>query len=549
MKAYPFLLGLLILFGFICAVQAQDFVPGEIMIDIKHEYLPIALSPNGGGVIETGLPSIDSLNILYSVYAFQTPVDTSSQVSRGFFFLKFPDSLDVETVITSYRADIHVTKASLNYILHPDVTPGDFYFYQQWGLSKIKCPDAWRYTNGLPTVVIDIIDGGTDYGHPDLVKNVWQNLGEDADADGRTIEWDANQNKWVLDTGDLDAYDSDNNLYPDDLVGWDFSDEGDADPQPSYWNEWQDHGDKTAGTAAAVTDNRISLDEATWIAYSDTNSVAGASWFSRIMIGRTFDQQDAINAIDYAIDNGARIISMSWSNTVDNGMLHDKLDEAWGAGLLLIASAGNDSGEVIKYPGAYSSVIAVAATDQSDVKTDYSNYGSWVDICAPGFNVTPSRASHWSYYYYDFSFQGTSASVPLVAGVAALVWSCSLSATNAEVRNALENTADDICSLPGNQGRPWCSPYSKLGHGRVNALEAVKVFRPVPFPPGDCNHNFVVDQADAIFILNYLFYGGSLPDPVCIADTNADGIVNLGDALVILSYLFHGGPAPQDGCI
>jgi subtilisin family serine protease len=552
MKAHPLFLWLLILLGLVCVVEAQDFVPGEIMIDIKHEYLPIAPSANGSGVIETGLPSIDSLNILYGVYAFQTPVNTSSEVSRGFFFLKFPDSLDVQRLIASYRADIHVTKASLNWIPHPDVTPGDYYFYQQWGLSKMKFPDAWRYTNGLPTVVIDIIDGGTDYGHPDLVKNVWQNLGEDADADGRTIEWDANQNRWVLDPGDLsDEVDNDDNGYRNDLVGWDFWNEGDADPQPSNepWNEWRDHGDKTAGTAAAVTHNRISLDEATWIAYTDTNSVAGASWFSRIMIGRIFDNQDAINAIDYAIDNGARIISMSWSDTADNALLHDKIDEAWEAGLLLIASAGNDYGEVIKYPAVYSNVLAVAATDQNDVKTDYSNYGAWVDLCAAGFNVAPSRASRWSYYYYDFSFQGTSTSCPFVAGVAALVWSCSLSATNAEVRNALESTADDICSLPGNQGQPWCAPFNKLGHGRVNALEAVKVFRPVPFPPGDCNHTFYIDEGDAIYLLNYLFQGGPQADPVCIADTNADGRVNLSDALVILAYLFRDDPPPQDGCI
>ncbi len=338
----------------------------------------------------------------------------------------------------------------------------------------------------------------------------------------------------------------------DDLVGFNCyyepSDGNGWDPGTNY-PSWGDHGTGTAGTAAAVTDNWLSEEEANLVCDNKTGTVAGTSWFSKIMITKIHGMDaSAIRAIRYGRNNGAKIMSMSWGSADNWPNLHAVLDSAYQEGILLIASAGNDSNEAYHYPAAWENVIAVAATDINDVKKDYSCYGTWVDICAPtGHLTTAAGLGHTPYCYYELG--GTSCSAPFVAGVAALVWSCDTSATNVEVRNAVESTADSICGLPGNQGQPWCGPFNKLGHGRVNALEAVKVFRPVPFPPGDCTHNYVIELDDAVYILNYLFQGGPHADPVCIGDTNADGIVNLGDALVILSYLFHGGPAPQDGCI
>jgi hypothetical protein len=142
MKKSIFLLSAIVLFGAWNITRAQDFVPGQIMIDIKHEYLPLHSTPNGQGVLVMGIPSIDSLNALYGVYDFERLVDTSSQVSKGFYLLKFPDSLDLNQVLSTYLADIHINMGSLNYIRQPHVIPRDYYFPQQWGLSKIKCPEA-----------------------------------------------------------------------------------------------------------------------------------------------------------------------------------------------------------------------------------------------------------------------------------------------------------------------------------------------------------------------------------------------------------------------
>jgi subtilisin family serine protease len=561
---WTFLFGFIVLVGSFSLGAAQDFVPGQIMVDIKHEYLPISPSPNGQGIIETALPSIDTLNALHQVYAFEKLVDDSWSATKGFYLLKFPDSLDVYLVRSSYSADVHIHLAGVTGFREPyGITPSDYYYPQQWGLPKMQCPDAWMYALGGSSIIIQIIDGGTDYGHPDLVHNIWQNVtgewwpyGEDADQDGHTIEWDPAQNRWVLDPGDLNGYDDDYNGYCDDLVGFDFRELSchpdtslvGYDPQPT--NEpfgWFDHGDKTAGTAAAVTDNRISPEEATWIAYHDTNSVAGTSWFSKIMIARfgtdEWEDVEAIQAIHYARNEGAKIINMSWGGTVDNEALHAALDSAYDEGLLLIASAGNVNSEILQYPAAYSSVIAVAGTEINDVKADDSNYGTWVDICAPWSNVAASRARYWSYYYYNWGFAGTSCSAPFVSGVAALVWTCYPDSNNAAIRTALINSADNIYGIPGNHDY-----IGKLGSGRANAYNAVRYYGASPRPSGDCNGDRIVDMADIVFLTNYLFQGGPPPRPLCIADVNDDGAVNMADIIYLVNYLFVSGPPPRDGC-
>jgi hypothetical protein len=357
--------------------------------------------------------------------------------------------------------------------------------------------------------------------------------------------------QWILDPGDHNRLDDDGNGYSDDLVGWncyyapDYPDGW--DPGTNY-PSWGDHGTKTAGTAAAVTDNWLSEEETFLVCNQQTGTVAGTSWFSQIMIAKISGQDfSAIRAIHYGRNNGAKIMSMSWGSTYDYSNLHAVLDSAYYEGILLIASAGNDSNQTLQYPAAYENVIAVVATDINDVKKDYSSYGTWVDICAPTEHLTTAAGLGKTPYCY-YTLGGTSCSAPFVAGVAALVWTCNLDATNVEVRNALESTADPICNLPGNLGQPWCYPFNRLGHGRVNALEAVKVFRPDPPPSGDCNHSGGVDQGDAVYLLNYLFSGGPAPDPFCIGDVNDNGAVNAGDAVYILNYLYKGGSPPLDGC-
>jgi subtilisin family serine protease len=541
---------------FACVAQAGEPIPGQIMIDIKHEYLPIQVTVGPTGNPQTGLSSVDSLNAALGCVSFDKVSNYDWEPVRGMYVLGFPDTSNVLDLVGAYLQSPQVHLADPCYLRIPfGHIPTDSLYPQQWGHhpSCMNTESAWRYTSGGLGIVINVIDFGTDWMHPDQAPNVWQNLGEDVDGDGHTMEWDSIQKAWILDPGDINDWDDDGNNLRDDLVGWDFWNynnppgyKGDNDPRPVPSD---DHGDHTAGTIAAVTNNELSDDEAYEVCDNMRGTVAGTSWFSRIMITRfSGSEPTAIAAIEYGVMNGANIISMSWGGTEPHSELEQAIVGAYSEGVLLVAAAGNYIYDVPAYPAAYSCVIAVAATDINDVKEDYSNYGYWVDLCAPGDNYSPGREWKWERLCFS-ELGGTSIAAPFIAGVAALVWTCNLSATNDEVRYALESTADDICSLPGNQGQPWCSPFNKLGHGRVNALEAVKVFRPYPPPPGDCLVNYRVDLGDALCILNWLNKNQAPPDPFCAANVNGDDTVDIADALYILNYLFHGGPAPQDGCI
>lgn len=554
MKKLPFFFGVVVLVGCFTLVNANDYAPGRLIVDIKHEYLPITPTPNGGGIIETGLPSIDSLNTLYQVYSFEKIYKGAWGAVKGYYLLKFPDTLDVIQVVSAYSNDVHILAVSPDFPIEFDVTPIDSFYPQQWGLPKMKCPDAWMYALGSQSIIIHIIDLCIDYGHPDLVHNIWQNLGEDADGDGHTVEWDPDSNKWIFDPGDTNHVDNDNNGYHDDLVGWNFGGdppEWDPNNDPDCKKRGfytSDHGDHTAGTAAAVTDNRLSVEEATQVCEGRRGTVAGTAWFSKIIAARVsgYYISECVAAIAYGVDNHAKIISMSWGYDQDYAILRNEINAAWDAGLLLVASAGNDNSEAPHYPATYPNVIAVAATNSFDVKEDYSTYGTWVDICAPGDNWGPAREYKWWRYCYS-EMGGTSTSAPFVAGVAALIWSCYPDSNNSAIKTALLNSADNIYGIPGN------SPYvGKLGSGRANAYNGVRYYGALPRPSGDCNGDGVVNVSDVVFLSNYKFGSppGPAPNPLCIADVDDDGMINISDIVWLINYLFlqPPGPPPLDGC-
>jgi serine protease len=532
-------------------VNSQSFVPGQIIIDIRHEYLPLNATVDSLGNVYTGLLSLDSLNNRFHCLSFMKISNFNWEPIKGMYVLTFPDTLDVFQLVSIYLHNSHIHLADPCYIRTPyGHIPIDSLYPEQWGhdVNHMNTAGAWRYTSGIHNIVTEVIDWGTDWDHPDIAKNVWQNLGEDADGDGHTMEWNATAKKWVFDPGDSNYYDDDADGFVDDFVGWDFYNfnnppgySGDNNPRVEMLSG--EHGDHTAGTIGAVTNNVLTADEATNVCVYRRGTVAGTSWFSRIMITRFGgSDQEAIQAIEYGVAKGANIISMSWGSIDTSTDLEQTLLGAYNEGVLLIASSGNYIYDVPTYPASYPFVLAVSATNINDVKESYSNYGTWVDICAPGDNYSPGREPKWGRYCYSV-MGGTSIAAPFVAGVAAMVWSCNPSATNVQIKNAILSTADNIYSIPENY------PYiGKLGSGRVNALNAVKVFRPVAPPPGDCNSNIVVEAGDIVYLISYLYQYGSPPDPFCVGNVNGDGVIGVGDVTYLISYLYRGGPPPIDGC-
>ncbi len=332
-----------------------------------------------------------------------------------------------------------------------DMTPNDSLIQNQWGLEKIKAFDAWDITEGSDSVLLAIIDTGIDYLHPDLHNKIKLNPGEiGTDTDGH----DKRSN----------GIDDDDNGFIDDYQGWDFTDRvgfpfdssggdyltWDNNPMDEYG-----HGTYIAGIAAAETNN--------------LTGIAGTAPNIKILNLRAFDpggygeEDDVAAAILYAVQMGAKVINMSFGDNSFSYVLRDVVRYAYSSDVVLVGSAGNSGSNEPHYPSGYSEVICVGNSTQEDYRSSNSNYGSTLDLMAPGTQIfTTAKDNGYAYV------SGTSASSPFVSGASALILSKN-SFTNEEVKQILKSTSDDI-------GTPGWDIYT--GAGRLNLYNALNISAP-----------------------------------------------------------------------
>ena len=300
----------------------------------------------------------------------------------------------IEEVLALYKGDPGVEYAELNYIVTIDATPNDPYFSFQWSLhntgqmypasgrynkppgtldADIDAPEAWDIQTGSGNVIVAVADTGVDYDHRDLSNNMW------------------------TDSSGYHGYDFVNNdHYPMDDHG---------------------HGTHCAGVIAAEGNNGL--------------DITGVCWNVKIMALKSLDETGsgihdcAVAALYYGVNNGADVISNSWSSTIYSQTMQDAIDYAYSQGVVIVASAGNQNSSAYHYPANNNYVIAVAATNSLDEKASFSNFGDWVDIAAPGVDTLSLRASGSDagtpYDSYTTIMSGTSMSCPHVAGACALL--------------------------------------------------------------------------------------------------------------------------------
>lgn len=337
-------------------------------------------------------------------------------------------------------------------------TPNDPLLDRLWYLDQIHAPEAWEKTTGHDGVVVAVLDSGVDLGHPDIEGNLWLNEDE---TPGNGL-------------------DDDGNGYADDVRGWDFVDR-DADPNPEdavpFDPSAVSHGTLVAGIIGAVGNN--------------AEGIAGINWDVRIMPLRILNRQgtggeeDAIRAINYALDNGADVINMSFTGYNISTPFSHAVKKAYDRGVVFVAAVGNDGdngrANLNREPifpaclkGALDDdwVIGVAATTATDEKAGFSNWGrTCTDLAAPGVEIFGTSFYNPDNAFFDERYtgfwQGTSTAAPMVSGSAALLLSRFPTLTPAQVKVILQLAVDPVKT----KGTAW---FGELGPGRVNVARAME---------------------------------------------------------------------------
>ncbi len=326
-------------------------------------------------------------------------------------------------LIESLRRDARVAAVQPNYIYHAFFSPNDPSFSLQWNLQKVNAPAAWDFDGaaplygGDPSVVVAVIDTGVAY-------------------------------------EDYSGY-----LKAPDFAGTTFVAGKDIVNNDDHANDDHGHGTHVAATVAESTNNGL--------------SAAGLAFNSSIMPVKVLDSDglgttaDIAAGVDFARTNGAEVINLSLGGPSDDPILHTAIQAAVGAGMIVVAAAGNDGATSLAYPARYDEVIAVGASRYDDALAPYSNSGTGIDLVAPGGDLDVDQNSDGQpdgilqqtctsgacTSFNDFFFEGTSQASPHVAATAALLLAGGINPAN--VRSVIENSARDVGSSGYDTSFGW----------------------------------------------------------------------------------------------
>jgi subtilisin family serine protease len=442
--------GLLILIIFCAPVFAEEFVPGQMLIKFKSDVVTVK-DKSGIGVFsldkaEIKSSTIRSLNAKYNVKNIKSFAKKERKLKKlrdghtvefpdmsQIFLLEFPKDADVNSVVEEYKKDPSVEFAEPNYIMHI-FTPDDPFYISgegsadndpnQWGLYKIWLTSieagntGWNISTGESTVKVAVIDTGVNYIHEDLKTRV------------------------------------------DSLEGYDFVN-GDSDPMDDHG-----HGSHVSGIIGADTNNG--------------KGVAGVDWHCRIIPIKSFDaggsgsNSNIVSGLIWAVSKEADVINMSFGGYVNSSAVAAAISYAATSDAVLVAAAGNENTSSHSYPASYDHVLSVAATDSNDRKASYSNFGSTIDISAPGGDGSAFDYVHWILSTYrhvtsdnDYTWlAGTSMAAPFVSGLAALIRAKFPGLTSEAAAQKIIDYSDNIDAYnPGYE--------KKLGRGRINVLASL----------------------------------------------------------------------------
>lgn len=464
----------------------SDFQDGKLYIKYKDtQQISYSVLNNKQVEIST-LPFVNELADSYSISKVSRPFDLNNdhKLLRT-LMIEFNNNDRIDELIFELRKDPsveYVEKVPLDKIAY---TPNDslFLLYNgpqnwNWHLELINAEQAWDVTKGNSEIVVAIVDNAVWIDHPDLSSKI---------------------------VAKRDVY---------------YNDEDPSPPSTGDAGDWS-HGTHVAGLIGASTDNFVGISS---IGFNVSLMAIRASSNSAprsISVG--------YQGIQWAAQNGANVINMSWGSNQFSQTNQNLINSIASQGILLVAAAGNDNNSILHYPSSFQNVLSVASIDWDDVKSNFSNFSSTVDVSSPGGFASPGPSgllsttfSIGNFGYYD-SFYGTSMASPVAAGLAGLILSMNPDLTPLQVEEIMKSSSDDI----SGQNPDY---IGLLGAGRINAYRAVTS---TPYAPTAAFHTPVQEIIPGTYIdftdlstgipseWEWIFEGAT---PSTVTDTNPQQI-------------------------
>lgn len=432
------------------AEPETEYIAGQLVVKFDRE-LEITLQQDGNVV--TGLDEVDALNAQLQGESYEQLVAHSDEHGLDqWYVITFDESEDIGSLIERFSAADGVIRAERNGWMHPEYevpeltdeqitafeetlsaakVPNDPYyssegswgqgFKDMWGLHNTRAAEAWETTTGASDMIIAITDTGVDYNHPDIA--------------GR-----------VITEFDYDFVNSDNDAMDD-----------------------HGHGTHVAGTIAATTNNGIGIAGVTWqgriLPIKVCNASGGCSW------------TDVARGFAYAADHGASVVNVSLGGyaTIIPGPISEAIDYAVSKGTYIVASAGNDGRDAAHhFPSCHPLAFSAAATTHDDQRAGFSNWGTRVDVGAPGEYILSLLAQNHKFGNRApivgeryVVLRGTSMAAPHTTADVALIL-----AANPELRGDWEAVKGVLLA-----GVDRVDTDKPIGTGRINYARAVEEAR------------------------------------------------------------------------
>ncbi len=447
--------------------EGIDIVPQTFVVKIKDEYRHLCINnaisiPALQPIFQ--LAGVTSIKKIYPnhqppKFRFNSLGEKLTDLSL-IYDIEFSNSVPVLSIVHQLNASGVVEYAQPRTIeqpltdLHLNYLPNDPSVQTQWNLYKIKAIDVWDSIQGDTTVVIGMVDGGTNFSHPDLLTNIKYNYADP-----------------------LDGIDNDNDGYVDNFRGWDI---GDNDNNPQYIATYNSaHGTAMSGVAAASTDNGIGIAGVAFnCKYLSVKMVSSAAGWTR-----------GYEGIVYAADHGADVISCSWGSNSPGPYKEDVLRYATvNMNKQVVAACGNSNNSVPVYPAAYDYVLSVASSTNTDMKSPTSSFYDEVDISSPAYQIPIIYGSGYG------TGGGTSEAAAQTSGSIALIKSFFPNLQPRQVGALIQQTSDVIDTIALN-----IAYQNKIGYGRINLWNAITASHRPFINMSSRNYS---DGVDDIFLIN-----------------------------------------------